>query len=383
MAAVDEKVKQIIVEQLQVDEAEVTPGASFQEDLGADSLDVVELVMQFEEAKETAIATLLKPVGEALSKLQQATQGMEEKRAEAYGAVLAEISNIKETHQSLRRETTQLVQALRAPKARGNWGELQLKRCVEFAGMVEHASFDTQVFVRGEDASSQPDCVVYLPNGRTIIIDAKTPLDAFLDASVETDEAARALRLAAHAASVREHLTQLSAKAYWKQFRDSPDFVVCFLPKEVLFSAALEQDPDLIEYGSNSNVILATPTTLIALLKAVAYGWQQMEVTRNAIAIKEAAEKLYDKLGSAQDYINKVGKALTSAVSGYNSLIGCMEGGKGAFVQARRLHELGVGHDELPELKRLESELRAMKEDEWPRTGGLALAAEAEADRGD
>ncbi|HET8635855.1 MAG TPA: DNA recombination protein RmuC [Acidobacteriaceae bacterium] len=329
------------------------------------------------EAKEIGITKLLKPVEDALDKLQKATQDIEVKREGAYGTVLAEIKNIQITHQNLRRETSQLVQALRAPKARGNWGELQLKRCVEFAGMVQHASFDTQVFVRGEDVSRQPDCVVYLPNGRTIIIDAKTPLDAFLDASIETDEAARALRLAAHAASVREHLSQLSAKAYWKQFKDSPDFVVCFLPKEVLFSAALEQDPDLIEFGSNSSVILATPTTLIALLKAVAYGWQQMEVTRNAIAIREAGEKLYDKLVNAQDYLGKMGGSLTRAIGHYNSLIGCMEGGRGVFAQARRLHELGISQEEITELKRLDGVVREMNEDDWPAEH-LSLAASAD-----
>jgi DNA recombination protein RmuC len=330
------------------------------------------------EAKEKAIASLLQPVGEALVKLQSATQQLEVKREGAYGAVLAEINKIQEAHAKLGRETTQLVQALRAPKTRGNWGQLQLERCIEFAGMVEHASFDLEVHVRADDAALRPDCVIYLPNGRTVIVDAKTPLDAFLDAADEPDEAVRALRLAAHASAVRVHVKQLSEKKYWKQFKESPDFVVCFLPAEALFSAALEQDPELIEFGSNSSVILATPTTLIALLKAVAYGWQQMEITKNAIAIREAGEKLYDKLATAQDYVSKMGKALTSAVSHYNSLVGCIEGGKGAFAQARRLHELGVGQDELPELRRLESELRDMREDEWPQAGGLALAAEAE-----
>ena len=332
---------------------------------------------RFTEQNKENLGSLLTPVGEALSNLQKATQQLEVKREGAYGTVLTEIKNIQETHQSLRRETSQLVQALRAPKARGNWGELQLKRCVEFAGMVEHASFDTQVFVRGEDVSRQPDCVVYLPNGRTIIIDAKTPLDAFLDAMGETDEAARALRLAAHAASVREHLSQLSAKAYWKQFKDSPDFVVCFLPKEVLFSAALEQDPDLIEFGSNSSVILATPTTLIALLKAVAYGWQQMEVTKNAIAIRESGEKLYDKLASAQEYFNKMGRALSSAVGQYNSLIGCLEGRGSVFSQARKLHDLGIGQEELAEIQLLESVTRDLKADDWSQSEGLSLAAHA------
>lgn len=330
------------------------------------------------EDKETAIKNLLKPVGEALDKLQTATNQLETKRAEAYGTVLTEITNIKETHESLRRETTQLIQALRAPKARGNWGELQLKRCIEFAGMVEHASFDVEVFVRGDDASIRPDCVIHLPNERTIVIDVKTPFDAFLDAMSTTDEATRELKLAAHAARVREHLSQLSAKAYWKQFEDSPDFVVCFLSSEVLFSAALEQDPGLIEFGSNSNVILATPTTLIALLKAVAYGWQQMEVTRNAIAIREAGEKLYDKLATAQDYFSKMGRALANAVGQYNSLVGCIEGKGSVFSQARKLHELGIGQDDLAETQPLESVTRDLKGDDWSQPGGLSLAAKAE-----
>jgi len=327
------------------------------------------------EAKETAIANLLKPVGEALDKLQTATNQLETKREGAYEKVLSEVGNIQKTHEGLRRETTQLVQALRAPKARGNWGELQLKRCVEYAGMVEHASYDTEVTVRGDDMSRRPDCVIHLPNERTIVIDVKTPFDAYLDAAGTTDEIERTSLLAAHAARVREHLSQLSAKAYWKQFKDSPDFVVCFLPSEVLFSAALEQDPGLIEFGSNSGVILATPTTLIALLKAVAYGWQQMEVTRNAIAIREAGQKLYDKLATAQDYFSKMGKALESAVRQYNSLVGCIEGKGSVFSQARKLHELGIGQDELTEVQPLESVARGLQSEDWSQPGKLSLAA--------
>jgi DNA recombination protein RmuC len=332
------------------------------------------------EAKETAIANLLKPVGEALGKLQSTTHELEVKREGAYSTVLTEIKNIQDTHQSLRRETSQLIQALRAPKARGNWGQLQLQRCIEFAGMVEHASFDLEVHVRKENETLRPDCIVYLPNGRSIIIDAKTPFDAFLDAMNITDEAARDNLLAAHATRVREHLKELSAKAYWKQFQESPDFVVCFLPSEVLFSAALEQDPDLIEFGSSSNVILATPTTLIALLKAVAYGWQQMEVTRNAIAIREAGQKLYDKLATAQDYFGKMGKALEGAVRQYNSLIGCIEGKGSVFTLARNLHQLGIGQDDLPETLPLESAARDLKADDWV-SGTLSLVAEADAEK--
>ncbi len=331
------------------------------------------------EAKETAIANLLKPVGEALDKLQKTTQDIEVKREGAYGTVLNEIKNIQETHQSLRRETTQLIQALRAPKARGNWGELQLRRCIEFAGMIEHASFDTEVFVRGDENSIRPDCIIHLPNERTIVIDVKTPFDAFLDAMSTTDEATRELRLAAHAARVKEHLSQLSAKAYWRQFKDSPDFVVCFLSSEVLFSAALEQDPGLIEFGSNSSVILATPTTLIALLKAVAYGWQQMEVTRNAIAIREAGQRLYDKLATLQDYFSKMGRSLESAVRQYNSLVGCIEGRGSVFMLARRLHEFGIGHADLEENQLLGSVVRDLQGDEWVQPD-LSLAANAEED---
>jgi DNA recombination protein RmuC len=335
------------------------------------------------ESKEKAIETLLKPVGEALDKLQKETHELEVKREGAYGTVLTEIKNIQETHQGLRRETTQLIQALRAPKARGNWGELQLKRCIEFAGMVEHASFDVEVFVRGDEASIRPDCVIRLPNERTIVIDVKTPFDAFLDAMSTTDEATRSLKLIAHAARVRAHLGQLSAKAYWKQFKDSPDFVVCFLSSEVLFSAALEQDPGLIEFGSNSNVMLATPTTLIALLKAVAYGWQQMEITRNAIAIREASEKLYEKLATAHDYFSSMGKALANAVKHYNNLVGGIEGRGSVFSLARKLHDFGIGQDELPEAPLLESVTRELKGDDWSSSppGGLQLAASADEGR--
>jgi len=317
------------------------------------------------ESKEKAIETLLVPVSEALERLQKETRELEVKREGAYGAVLTEIKSIQDTHQGLRRETTQLVQALRAPKARGNWGELQLKRCIEFAGMVQHASFDVEVFVRGDEVSIKPDCVIHLPNERTVVIDVKTPFDAFLDAMSSADESIRSLKLAAHATRVREHLSQLSSKAYWKQFKDSPDFVVCFLSSEVVFSAALEQDPGLIEFGSVSNVILATPTTLIALLKAVAYGWQQMEVTRNAIAIRDAGERLYEKLATAQDYFARMGRSLTSAVAHYNSLIGCIEGSRGVFSHARKLHELGINRQEIVEAPPLETVARVLKDDDW------------------
>src|ERR1700761_1404081 len=315
--------------------------------------------------KEKAIETLLKPVRETLDKLQQGTQELEIKREGAYQSLKQLMEGMQSSHADLRRETSQLVSALRAPKIRGNWGELQLKRCIEFAGMVEHASFDMEVFVRGDEGSIKPDCVIHLPNERTIVIDVKTPFDAFLDAMNTSDEATRALKLTAHAARVREHLSALAAKSYWKQFKNSPDFVVCFLSSEVLFSAALEQDPGLIEFGTTSNVILATPTTLIALLRAVAYGWQQLEVTKNALAIREVGEKLYDKLATTQEHFTKMGNALTSTVRHYNNLIGSVEGRGSVFTYARKLHELHIGQDELPEIGMLESVTRELKAEDW------------------
>jgi DNA recombination protein RmuC len=315
--------------------------------------------------KEQAIADLLKPVRETLQKLEADTQQLEVKREGAYQSLRQLVEGMQSSQADLKRETSQLISALRAPKVRGNWGELQLKRCIEFAGMVEHASFDLEVFVRGEESSIRPDCVIHLPNQRTIVIDVKTPFDAFLEAMSAQDEQTRAIKLAAHAARVREHLSQLSAKSYWKQFRDSPDFVVCFLSSEVFFSAALEQDPGLIEFGSASNVILATPTTLIALLKAVAYGWQQLEITRNAQTIRDTGEKLYEKLATAHRYFSQMGNALTSTVKHYNNLVGCLEGRGSVFTHARTLHELAIGQAELPEMPKLDAVPRDLKAPDW------------------
>jgi len=331
--------------------------------------------------KETAIETLLKPMQESLTRLATQSQDLELKREGAYSAVLAEVQNIQRSHTDLRKETTQLVAALRAPKVRGNWGELQLKKCVEFAGMVQYASFDVEQFVRGEDASYRPDLVVKMPNGRTIIVDAKTPLDAFLDASSSEDEVVRSAKLVAHAARVREHLKDLSSKGYWRQFVDSPDFVVCFLPSEVLFSAALEQDPSLIEYSASSGVLLATPTTLIALLKAVAFGWQQSEITRNAKAIKDAAIAVYGKLaGLYEDFID-LGNRLKAAGGCYDDIVTKIDGQGGVFSVARKLRELGIEEKNLEDgkkgkIKAIGLTLRPMEAEDWQPT--LTLAADAE-----
>lgn len=338
------------------------------------------------EAKELAIKTMLDPLGAALKALDTQAQAMEAQRAGAYSKVETLVENIQKTIPAslaaLTSETAQLINALRAPKTRGNWGELQLKRCVEYAGMVQYCSFSEQVTARDEDDKMlRPDMTIQLPNGREIVVDAKTPLDAFLDTGGAADPSAQTLRFAAHAQRVKAHLKDLSSKAYWRQFEKTPDFVVCFLPSEALFSAALEADPSLIEFSAQNHVVMATPTTLIALLRAVEFGWQQSEITKNAKAIHELGRKIYDKLVVAQGHVAKLGNALGSSVDHYNRFLGSIEGKGGVFSFGRQLGELAHSDGELAEVKKLQPDLREMESDEWSQQE-LALAAGAE-DNGD
>ncbi len=348
------------------------------QELGGQTQDAKQALAQ----KEEAIRNLLDPLGKALKSLDEQTRAMEVARSGAY----AKVETLVETMQSsipasldaLKNETTQLIAALRAPKTRGNWGELQLKRCVEYAGMVDHCSFTEQASTRTEDDRLlRPDMTIQLPNGRTIIVDAKTPLDAFLDASECADPAAQALRFAAHAERVKGHLRELSGKLYWKQFEHTPEFVVCFLPSEALFSAALEADPSLIEFGAQANVVMATPTTLIALLKAVAFGWQQSQVTQNARAIQDAGRDLYDKLVNAHEYFSKLGAALENAVGSYNKFVGAVEGRGGAFFHARKLGSLVHDGCEMEQLEALPAEPRLLTAEDWVAPE-LEFAAQAE-----
>jgi DNA recombination protein RmuC len=334
------------------------------------------------EAKELAIKNMLDPLGAALKALDAQAQAMEVHRSGAYSKVEALVDGLQKTIPvslaALTNETAQLITALRAPKTRGNWGELQLKRCVEYAGMVQYCSFSEQVTARDEDDKMlRPDMTIQLPNGREIVVDAKTPLDAFLDATGTADPATQTLRFAAHAARVKAHLRDLSSKAYWKQFDKAPDFVVCFLPSEALFSAALEADPSLIEFSAQNHVVMATPTTLIALLRAVEFGWQQSEITKNAKAIHELGQKIYDKLVVAQGHVTKLGNALGNSVDHYNKFLGTIEGKGGVFSIGRQLGELAHSDGELAEIKRLQPEVREMESDEWSQPS-LALAAGAD-----
>jgi len=331
------------------------------------------------EARERAIKNLLDPLGAALKSLDEQARAMETQRSGAYSKVETLVENMQKSIpaslDALKNETAQLITALRAPKTRGNWGELQLKRCVEYAGMVQYCSFSEQVTARDEDDKMlRPDMTIQLPNGREIVVDAKTPLDAFLDASGSPDSAAR---FTAHAQRVKAHLKDLSSKAYWKQFDKAPDFVVCFLPSEALFSAALEADPSLIEFSAQNHVVMATPTTLIALLRAVEFGWQQTEITKNAKAIHEMGRKIYEKLVVAQGHVTKLGNALSSSVDYYNKFLGTIEGKGGVFSYGRQLGELAHSDGELAEIVRLQPDVREMESLEWSQPN-LALAAEAE-----
>ncbi len=334
------------------------------------------------EAKELAIKNLLDPLGAALKSLDEQSRAMEVQRSGAYSKVETLVEKMQQSIpaslDALKNETAQLITALRAPKTRGNWGELQLKRCVEYAGMVQYCSFSEQVTARDEDDKMlRPDMTIQLPNGREIVVDAKTPLDAFLDASGNADPASQQLRYEAHAQRVKAHLKDLSSKAYWKQFEKAPDFVVCFLPSEALFSAALEADPSLIEFSAQNHVVMATPTTLIALLRAVEFGWQQTEITKNAKAIHEMGRKIYDKLTVAQGHVERLGNALKSSVDYYNKFLGTIEGKGGVFSYGRQLGELAHGDGELAEIVKLQPEVRELESPEWSQQV-LALAADAE-----
>jgi DNA recombination protein RmuC len=330
------------------------------------------------EMKEQAIRNLLDPLSTALSSLDTQTRELETARAGAYGKVETLIEtmqrSIPASLDALKIETAQLISALRAPKTRGNWGELQLKRCVEYAGMLAYCSFSEQVSARDdEDRLLRPDMTISLPNGREIVVDAKTPLEAFLNAP-DANPDTQKQRFEAHALRVREHLKELDKKAYWSQFEKAPDFVVCFLPSEALFSAALEADPSLIEFSARNRVVMATPTTLIALLRAVEFGWQQSQITENAKTIQETGKKIYEKLVMAQNHVAKLGNALSNSVDYYNKFLGTIEGKGGLFFHGRQLGELVHSDSELEEVEKLPPGTREIESQEWLQPV-LALAA--------
>jgi DNA recombination protein RmuC len=318
------------------------------------------------EQRKQAVEHLVGPIRESLTKVDGRLQELEVARTQAYSELSVQVRQLAETQNQLRSETGNLVSALRdRPNVRGRWGEIQLRRVVEMAGMLEHCDFETQHHVATEDSRLRPDLVVRLPGHKTVVVDAKCAGQAYLESLDCSDEEGRAAKLREHARQVRDHITKLSAKSYWSQLDETPEFVVLFIPGETFLSAALEQDPSLIEDGVNQQVIIATPTTLIALLRAVAYGWRQETIAESAKAISDLGRELYSRLGTMTDHFAKVGRGLETAVRSYNETIGSLE--TRVLPSARKFKEHGIAPAaELAPLGVVERSVRPVSAPELP-----------------
>jgi DNA recombination protein RmuC len=293
--------------------------------------------------RELAIAQLVEPLRVALERTEAEVQSLERERRDAFSALRTQLEGLAGGQALLQRETRNLVSALRRPEVRGRWGELTLRRLVELAGLTEHCDFTEQLQLVGEEGALRPDMVVHMPDARDLVIDAKTPLDAYLTALEAASEEERAQALRRHAQQVETRVRELASKSYWSQFARSPEFAVLFLPGDQFLSGALAERPDLLESALSQSVIIATPSTLIALLKAVAYGWRQSAVAHNAAQIRDLGQDLYRRLSSFNGHLGRMGQRLATAVEAYNAAVGSLE--RGVLPQARRFGELGVTAD--------------------------------------
>jgi DNA recombination protein RmuC len=339
--------------------------------------------------RQEAIEQLLKPIGVQLGKYEEGMQRLEVERKGAYATLTEQMKQLSTSHDQLQKETGNLVKALRAPQTRGRWGELQLRRVVEMAGMLEHCDFSEQVTSDADGGRLRPDMVVHLPGGKNVAVDAKVPMQAFLDANDAEDESTRRLHLASHGRQLKAHVDQLAKKEYWKRVDPSPEFVVCFVPGDPLLTTALEHEPGLMEYAVANNVLLATPTSLIALLRAVAYGWQQDSLADNAREVQVLGAELYRRLAVLGEHMAGVGKGLNSAVTAYNKAVGSLEGR--VLVTARRFSEMGVvgaNEKELPQPVQVDAVTRAFQSPELgppaldPPYDGLVAVADPDPEDG-
>ena len=295
------------------------------------------------DKKEKAIEHLLNPIKESLTKTEQQIQSIEKERKESQGALHKHLESMAQTQSSLQDETRKLVTALRRPEVRGQWGEMTLKRLAELAGMVEHCDFYEQEQVRTDEGALRPDMIVRMPDGREIVVDVKTPLDAYISAIEAVDDGQRQIHLKRHTQNVKQRINELADKAYWNQFKNAPDFVVLFIPGDQFLSAALDQEPAILENALARQVILATPTSFVALLRAVGYGWRQEQLAENAEHIKSVGEELYGRLQTFTEHLQKVGRSLDTSMKHYNSAVGSFD--SRILPSARKFNEMGISTD--------------------------------------
>jgi DNA recombination protein RmuC len=316
------------------------------------------------DKRQEAINKTVEPVGDALKAFNERVDKIEQRRTQTDASIGQQLQQLAESQVQLSKTTGSLVQALRAPQVRGQWGEMQLRRTVEMAGMINYCDFEEQASVETSDGQRQrPDMIIRLPNERVVVVDSKVPLAAYLDALQSDDPDHQKERMVAHARHIRDHIKGLSAKSYWTQFDNAPEFVVLFIPNETIFSAALEQDPELIEQGVLNKVILATPTTLIALLKAIAYGWQQEAIAREAKDIAALGKELYERVSVVTGHFTKLGKSLDQSVGCYNKAVSSME--SRLLVTAKKFDALdSASPDPLPEPSLIENQPSLPKQEE-------------------